>query len=381
MVGYCMSQDPSNPCYQYCPCGENTIQCNSTSANGDCPPHHYCLPEVDPYQNGCPNTCPQDAECDFDQRTCTNRVLGEQGCLEDESYCYPQRDNATGCYQTCPCSPETEISCPVHVKYEPCKDFQSTCLPKTDFYGCPSTCYEECPGNFSSWTWCPTKVDDQGCMIEQECVEVTYEPGEPYCDPCYGLLECPDNSQGCQMFHVEGCPETNKVCIDNNPFLSHCPESCPMVCSGNSTYCNLGTDDEGCPLGGICVPNLGLDKCTLCPTVTCGGDSIVCPAITNTQGCSQETCSLPLAGICPEESICQPDCPFDHIPCFTPMPFDAACPQYSKTCVPAEKADGCPNFCPVLCDVDTEDSCEGLPLDGFPGCPGSAFCVPKGQPC
>ena len=127
---------------------------------------------------------------------------------------------------------------------------------------------------------------------------------------------------GCPLYVVECQGEkipTSKECFpDPTPYLGGCEPQCPVVCGANETVCNFGTDANGCSLGGICVPDTGLNQCDLCPEITCGGNTKICPSVENTLGCSQETCSLPLVGICPDEAICSPDCPFDHIPCFAP---------------------------------------------------------------
>ena len=64
---------------------------------------------------------------------------------------------------------------------------------------------------------------------------------------------------------------------------------------------------------------VGLDECSVCPPISCGGNTKVCDAVTDgSTGCSQETCSLPLVGTCPDDTICSPDCPDDFIPCYAP---------------------------------------------------------------
>ena len=64
---------------------------------------------------------------------------------------------------------------------------------------------------------------------------------------------------------------------------------------------------------------IGLDECSVCPPISCGGNTKVCNAVTEgSTGCSQETCSLPLVGTCPNDTICSPDCPDDFIPCYAP---------------------------------------------------------------
>ena len=65
---------------------------------------------------------------------------------------------------------------------------------------------------------------------------------------------------------------------------------------------------------------VGLDECSVCPPINCEGPNTkVCDAVTDgSTGCSQESCSLPLVGTCPDETICSPDCPDDFIPCYAP---------------------------------------------------------------
>ena len=68
------------------------------------------------------------------------------------------------------------------------------------------------------------------------------------------------------------------------------------------------------------ILTVGLDECSVCPPISCeGANTKVCNAVTDgSTGCSQETCSLPLVGTCPDETICSPDCPDDFIPCYAP---------------------------------------------------------------
>ena len=68
------------------------------------------------------------------------------------------------------------------------------------------------------------------------------------------------------------------------------------------------------------ILTVGLDECSVCPPINCEGPNTkVCDAVTDgSTGCSQESCSLPLVGTCPDETICSPDCPDDFIPCYAP---------------------------------------------------------------
>ena len=85
--------------------------------------------------------------------------------------------------------------------------------------------------------------------------------------------------------------------------------------------------------------------------------------------------------MCPDETICSPDCPEDHIPCYAPSNAPATCPQTIKSCLPAiNPMDSCPNFCPVFCDPDTEKTCNGGIIPNTM-CTGSDYCVPKGTSC
>ena len=103
---------------------------------------------------------------------------------------------------------------------------------------------------------------------------------------------------------------------------------------------------------------------------------MVCGAVNGTSGCSRETCSLPLVGTCPEETICSPDCPDDHIPCYapsSPLSNRSLCPEYTKSCLPAVNSDGCPNFCPVFCDPGELMGGGVVPVGEV--CPGPPYCI------
>ena len=85
--------------------------------------------------------------------------------------------------------------------------------------------------------------------------------------------------------------------------------------------------------------------------------------------------------MCPDETICSPDCPEDHIPCYAPSNAPATCPQTVKSCLPAvDHMDACPNFCPVFCDPTTEKICNGGIIPETM-CTESDYCVPKGTSC
>ena len=81
---------------------------------------------------------------------------------------------------------------------------------------------------------------------------------------CPDLTECPVDTMKCPLFKLEN-PFTGDDCYFGSaclpppsPFLGHCETGCPTVCGANETYCDLGTDDQGCPLKGICVPYTGI---------------------------------------------------------------------------------------------------------------------------
>merc|ERR1711962_356411 len=269
-------------------------------------------------------------------------------------------------------------------------------MNKTDMYGCPNFCednsYNQCNENEILW---PAELDENCCTTKQVCID-PFVPGSSmnafgngstsYLEcGCPDLTECPANTMKCPLFKLEN-PFTGDDCYFGSaclpppsPFLGHCETGCPTVCGANETYCDLGTDDQGCPLKGICVPYTGLDECSVCPPISCGGNTKVCGAVTDangqSSGCSPETCSLPAAGMCPDETICSPDCPEDHIPCYAPSNAPATCPQTVKSCLPAiDPTDSCPNFCPVFCDPNAEKACNGGIIPETM-CTGSDYCV------
>ena len=91
----------------------------------------------------------------------------ENGC-DLGGYCFEPTDP---CQNTCPCNPETEISCPspppIHGWNKNC--LSQICLPKESFlyisgYVCPSVCRPDCPEDFVE---CPFTFDEKGCAQKQ----------------------------------------------------------------------------------------------------------------------------------------------------------------------------------------------------------------------
>ena len=243
-------------CANSCPCTGDSTTCNlpDNTPDDSCPAQSYCVGNL----GGCPGFC--FAGCEQGDLTCYNSYVDSNGCHLHEPYCYPHYNSSTGCFQQCP--PEAGK---MHCLREYMQPATSECPSfwiqnSTDGNGCPNICPpEECSGTYG----CPASPDENGCPTERVC----YDPSnnmDGSCG-CPDLTGCPANTTRCPVFKIisedtyEACyPEF--ICLPPpSPFLAHCDlgTSCPKVCLLNETYCDLGTDEDGCPLGGICVPYTG----------------------------------------------------------------------------------------------------------------------------
>ena len=336
---YCSPlSDPITGCFNHCPvvCKDDEVYCggHADSWNNNCTSFAYCIPKID--HNGCPGICPsQGHECDANERICDN--FNENGCLMDQ-YCYPSRNETTGCGNSCPCNGEsTTCDLPDYNPFDSCPAF-SYCVGNPG--GCPAFCDPQCEGgnqtcynsyfdsngchlhepfcypsqNTSTGCWlsCPSNEGEMYCLVlnssydnncqyyyiqnttdsngcpnfcDPECgqgeMACPGSPGEDGCptekvciDPsnnmdgscgCPDFTVCPANTTKCAVFK-DLDPYTNEACYHQyvclpppSPFLAHCDlgMTCPTVCMANETYCDLGADEDGCPLGGICVPYTG----------------------------------------------------------------------------------------------------------------------------
>ena len=252
---------------------------------------------------------------------------------------------------------------------------------------CPGFCVHACAKNEI-----PCEQPDDpanGCPMPEYCQEKEVDNSGKYCDLQQCNLVCEYTHQLCEGdVKVDGCKDTNDICVPKQPCDTCpdavCPGTCPIECQNGYIKCDGQIDYYGdvhkyCKGQDVChvkYKNINGEYCPDesashgCPK-TCPPDQILCPPKEGPLGClEEEECKDRSTNddgeYCPDASDCPTVCPPNHVNC--PGGVDEDGCKNPDLCVEEHRdfnGDVCPVHCPENCE-DDEVFCPGTrsPING-----------------
>ena len=256
---------------------------------------------------------------------------------------------------------------------------------------CPVICNANCHNE--TQIECPGGVDDNGCKVQNSCVEKGHGLNGLTC-PGFCPEECETNEIECDVPRdpVTDC-SVPALCIPkqvNNKGEDCTLQQCPVLCKETEHLCHGDVEVDGCKEADICVTrgvSVEGEQCQgTCPVecengwIKCDGVIIYDPPYTHCKG--QDVCHVKAKNengeFCPDSSAshgCPKSCPPDEVLC--PAEEGVLGCKSEEVCRPKSKNDN-DEYCPVTADCPTvckpyEVNCPGGHDDD--GCKNPDLCV------
>jgi hypothetical protein len=325
----------------------------------------------------CPVPCPpapQPVECNPETELICSDV-DEWGCWLGD-FCIEAKTGE--CWNSCP------VTCTESFAQFLCID------PPDPVTGCAGAAYCDADEHgCASWFICPEPPAPSECDWETEIsCQTLAENGcflGDFCMPLYTgecATQCPPNCMAHEMLcasppdTVTDC-DTGSYCV---PEEDGCPVECPDApphpeCDWETeTWC-LMSDEYGCPLGYVCMPQQTGECTNICP-VNCMGNEVVCANPPDDTGCDTGSYCESEAYGCPVECPdppAYPECD-SETETWCPMIDEDDC-YLGDVCMPLQTGE-CWNICPMTCPVGEIACSNGVDENG---CDLESYCLPDVQ--